>query len=55
MLKPGGWVIFNGLWLPHVKGLRIVDPIDIPAQPFSSFRNVCLLIYLKKVNEGLIN
>jgi hypothetical protein len=50
VLKPGGWWVFNGLWNPIVKGLSIRD-IEIPMQAFSSFRNLSLIVYLKKVNE----
>jgi len=53
VLKPGGFWVFNGLWLPECKGLEIVNPIHVPAPTFSGFRNVSLLIYLKKVNESL--
>lgn len=50
ILKPGGLWLFNGLWNPIVKGLSI-QKIEIPMQAFSSFRNVSLLVYMKKVNE----
>jgi len=53
VLKPGGWWVFNGLWLPECKGLEIINPIHVPAPTFTGFRNVSLLIYLKKVNESL--
>jgi len=53
VLKPNGWWVFNGLWIPEVKGLKVVDPIHIPVPTFTGFRNVSLLVYLKKVNEGL--
>ncbi len=53
VLKPGGYWIFNGLWLPKCKGMKILEPIEIPAQKFASFRNVSLLVYSKKVNERL--
>ena len=52
VLKPGGLWIFNGLWNPIVKGLKIIR-VEVPMQAYSSFRNVSLLIYLKKVNETL--
>jgi len=53
ILKPGGYWIFNGLWLPKTKGMKILEPIEIPAQKFASFRNVSLLIYSQKINERL--
>ncbi len=53
VLKPGGIWVFNGLWMPQVKGLKIMQPIQIPVPTFSSFRNVALLVYLKKINEVL--
>ena len=49
VLKPGGWWIFNGLWNPIVKGLKIML-VEIPMQAFSSFRNLSLLVYLKRIN-----
>ena len=52
VLKPGGIFIFNGLWNPIVKGLKI-EKVEVPMQQFSSFRNVSLLITLRKVNEVL--
>ena len=54
VLKPGGWWIFNGLWLPECKGLRLIDPIEVVSPNIkNTFRNVALLIYLQKVNETL--
>lgn len=61
ILKPGGWFLFNGLWNPRVKGLvptnphtnPIGTPVEVPMQAYSSFRNVSLLIYCKRVNERL--
>ena len=52
ILKPGGYYLFNGLWNPTVKGLK-VQKVEVPMQQFSSFRNVSLLITLKKVNHIL--
>jgi hypothetical protein len=52
ILKPGGIFIFNGLWNPIVKGLKL-QKVEVPMQQFSSFRNVSLLITLKKINETL--
>ena len=52
VLKPGGWFLFNGLWNPIVKGLSI-QKVEVPMQAFSSFRNLSLLVYLKKINETL--
>jgi len=52
VLKPGGWFIFNGLWNPIVKGLKI-DRVEVPMQAFSSFRNLSLLVYLQKINHSL--
>jgi len=52
VLKPGGIFIFNGLWNPTVKGLK-VEKVEVPMQQFSSFRNVSLLITLRKVNQTL--
>lgn len=52
VLATGGTWLFNGLWNPIVKGLRI-EKVEIPMQAFSSFRNVSLLVYLKRVNERL--
>jgi hypothetical protein len=52
VLKPGGIFLFNGLWNPTVKGLKI-ETIETPIQQFSSFRNVSLLITLRKVNDTL--
>ena len=52
VLKPGGWFLFNGLWNPIVKGLKIMK-VEVPMQAFSSFRNLSLLVYLRKVNEVL--
>lgn len=62
VLKPDGWWLFNGLWNPRVKGLAFADPktnpigapIEVPMQAFSSFRNVSLLCYMKKVNQTLV-
>lgn len=62
ILKPGGWWLFNGLWIPEVKGLKLTNPhtnpmgtpIEIPIQNFSSFRNVSLLEYLQRKNEALM-
>ena len=51
-LKPGALWIFNGLWNPIVKGLKIMS-IETALQAFSSFRNISLLVYLKKVNNTL--
>jgi hypothetical protein len=59
ILKPGGWWLFNGLWNAKVKGLSFADPqtnpigasIEVAMQQFSSFRNVSLLIYYRKMNE----
>lgn len=53
VLKPGGWFLFNGLWNPIVKGLKI-RKVEVPMQAFSSFRNVSLLVYLQKIN-GVLN
>jgi len=53
VLEPGGRWLFNGLWNPVVKGLRI-DHIECPMQRFSSFRNLSLLFYLTRVNEELV-
>jgi len=50
-LKPRGLWIFNGLWNPIVKGLKIIT-VEVPMQAFSSFRNLSLLVYLRKVNEN---
>ena len=50
ILKPGGYWVFNGLWLPQTKGMKILEPIEIPAQKFASFRNVSLIVYSQKVN-----
>lgn len=52
VLKPGGHWLFNGLWNPIVKGLKIIKVL-IPMQEFSSFRNLSLLVYLRKVNKVL--
>ena len=51
-LKPGGLWIFNGLWNPIVKGLKITL-IETALQAFSSFRNISLLVYLRKSNYVL--
>jgi hypothetical protein len=61
ILRPGGWWLFNGLWVPEVKGLKLADPktnplstpVEVPIQNFNSFRNVSLLMYLKKINKTL--
>lgn len=52
VVKPGGKILFNGLWNPIVKGLRI-DKVEIPTQAYTSFRNVSLLVYMTKVNERI--
>ena len=54
VLKPGGYWIFNGLWLPKTKGMKILEPIDIPAQKYASFRNVSLIVYSQKVNSVIV-
>lgn len=52
VLVSGGFWIFNGLWNPIVKGLTILK-VEIPMQAYSSFRNLSLLVYLKRVNERI--
>lgn len=62
VLRPGGWWVFNGLWVGKVKGLYPTNPdtnpahtpIEICDQQFTSFRNVSLLVYFQKKNERLI-
>ncbi len=52
VLKPGGWLIFNALWRPTCKGLKIIKQYEI-AQAFSSFRNSSLLYYCQRTNERI--
>jgi hypothetical protein len=53
VLKPGGVWIFNGLWNPEVKGLKLapfpeaIHDIEMIKQYFNSFRNLSLLMCLK--------
>lgn len=53
ILKPGGWMLFNALWQPKCKGMKIIKRYEI-AQAFASFRNSSLLYYSQKVNQELI-
>ena len=53
ILKPGGLWIFNGLWIPEVKGLKVIDPIIVPTPTFTGFRNVSLIVLLRRTNEIL--
>ena len=54
VLKPGGWLLFNALWRPTCKGMKIKKPCYEIAQAFASFRNSSLLYYSQKVNQKLI-
>jgi hypothetical protein len=60
ILKPGGLWFFNGLWNPEVKGLKLVPfpghlhEVEMVKQKFNSFRNLSLIMCLKRVNEKIV-
>jgi hypothetical protein len=60
ILKPGGTWFFNGLWNPEVKGLKLapfpehIHEVEMIKQNFNSFRNLSLLMCLKRVNEKIV-
>lgn len=60
ILKPGGLWFFNGLWNPEVKGLKLsplpgsVHEVEMVKQKFNSFRNLSLIMCLKRVNEKIV-
>ena len=47
VLKPGGRLIFNSLWFPHVRGLE-VDPVIWIGVPGVSWRNVSLIFTARR-------
>ena len=57
LLKMGGWWIFNGLWDPTCHGMEIepntIFPsgVGIPFQSYNSYRNLSLLMVLKKTAD----
>lgn len=50
-LKPGGILIFNCMWFPKCRGLKVMEVFV--GVPHSTWRNASLLIISKKVNKSM--
>ena len=51
VLKPNGILLFNGLWIPKIKGLEIMECFI--SRGFDPMMNVAIWTKYRKVNESL--